>query len=177
MNSAITLLSISSLLGVGSACDSAAQRPTPTPFAIDEAAIAEAAVAFDDGDLIQISAAAVPSRHDSPSVRVWVSEDAEAAYRATDVGAVAGSAGSARFPVGAMIVKEQRDAAGALAAFTVMVKGPSGYAPATNDWHWQRVTPEGMTTHAGQVQFCIDCHTPRAGVDWVFGVPEQNQTP
>lgn len=177
MNNALALLSLSSLLGIASACDAAADGETPTPFAIDETAIAEAAVAFEAGDLIQISAVAFPSRHDSPNVRVWVSKNAEAAYRATDVSAAAGGTAQTRFPVGAMMVKEQRTGDGALAAFTVMVKGPSGYAPATNDWHWQRVTPDGMTTHVGQVQFCIDCHTPRAGVDWVFGIPEQNQTP
>lgn len=175
MNYLFATLSISFLLFATSACDAAADGPTP--FAIDEAAIAEATVAFDTGDFIQISAAAVPSRHDSPNVRVWVTKNAEAAYRATDVGAVSGDATNTRFPVGAMILKEQRQADGALAAFTVMVKGQSGYAPATNDWHWQRIAADGTTTHAGQVQFCIDCHTPRAGVDWVFGVPAQNQTP
>ncbi len=158
------------------ACDSSMEdtKVTPfVPFEIDAQALAEAAVNFDDGQLVQISAEAITSQHAASQVKVWISKGAEAPYRAIDP---AGTTAPA-FPEGTIIVKEQRKLDGSIDAFTLMAKGPAGYAPATNDWHWQRVAADGAITHQGQVDFCVDCHTPRAGADWVFGVPTTNQTP
>jgi hypothetical protein len=159
-------------ISVATACDND-EAAQVTPFAIDPAAIAVAATDFDNGDLIRISREPVVSQHSGDSVQVWVSKASESAYREVDPSVPT----AGELPVGTVIVKEQRKSDGTLDVLTVMVKGPPGYAPATRDWHWQRVTPDGTITHQGQVDFCINCHTPRAGADWVFGVPTSRQTP
>lgn len=157
----------------GGGCDSDSDKTPVEPQPIDSAALAAVAVGFATGDLVQVSKDYSPSQHSGSNVRVWVSLDALDAYRAIDPDANTAE----KFPEGAIILKEQLTRDGAVDAYTMMVKGRAGFAPASGDWHWQRIGADGAITHEGQIGFCISCHTPRAEAEWLFGVPAANQTP
>ncbi len=145
---------------------------TDVPRTVDAAVVAARALTFADGGFTRVTREAQLSRHMGADVHVWVSDDALAAYLAItpDTEVVA-----SRFPEGAMIVKEQLAEDGGVPSLTVMYKGPAGSGAASDDWFWERIEPTGDVSFSGEVDFCIGCHTPRANVDWVFGVVEDNR--
>ena len=73
------------------------------------------------------------------------------------------------------------EAATMVDGFTVMHKGPAGYAPAANDWWWARVNEDGSIAVScdggGETQLCVDCHAPASGTDLVLGVDPADHAP
>ncbi len=109
-----------------------------------------------------------PSSHAADMVEVWVDEASADAYLTVDP---ADDQASAVFPDGTLIVKRHIDAAGADDGFTTMVRDERRAGDAAGEqWWWARASRDGELLTAGPVQFCIECHAPRAGADFVFGV-------
>lgn len=136
-------------------------------FEIDEAALAAQGLAFDEGGFTKVNAERVPSQHGGTMVDFWVSDDIVEAYEAIDpeVDDVLPDIGP-----GAMVVKAQYTGDGEFDAITMMVKKTEGFDQGTEDWWWARVESDGTASFTGQVDFCINCHTPRAGSGWLFGL-------
>ena len=70
---------------------------------------------------------------------------------------------SAPFPVGAVVLKEEYDfgdltCAGPIKQWTVMRRLPTGSAPATLDWAWQRVDVKRQVFDVDAPR-CVGCHT------------------
>lgn len=66
------------------------------------------------------------------------------------------------FPVGSVIVKEERDYAddecsGPIESWTIMRKLPEGAAPETLDWEWQQLGPTRQD-QTEDVLRCASCH-------------------
>lgn len=76
-----------------------------------------------------------------------------------------------RYPVGAILVKDNHMPDGRLDAITVMVKMPEGYDPEHNDWFWAKYTPTGQVDLAGKVPMCAQCHAQVRAQDYVFSAP------
>ena len=86
------------------------------------------------------------SEHDSHLIRILASPSALGPYQNRDAG----------FPVGALLLKEERDfgdvnCTGPVLLWTSMTLQPDG------GWHWQSVSPERrvLTTNESR---CIGCH-------------------
>ena len=86
------------------------------------------------------------SEHDSHNIRILASPTALAPYQHRDAG----------FPIGATLLKEERDygdvnCSGPVLLWTSMTLQADG------GWHWQSVSPERrvLTTNEGR---CIGCH-------------------
>lgn len=80
-----------------------------------------------------------------------------------------------KIPVGTVIVREVLDEAGKISKLTLMAKGPSGYDARIGDWWWGEADPAGNPTKLGRLTECHGCHIPRAGDDYLFGVPREDQ--
>lgn len=78
---------------------------------------------------------------------------------------------------GTVIVRAVLDASGNVSKLTLMAKGPPGYDPSIGDWWWGVTDPTGTplvedgVTQVGRLTACHTCHLPRAGDDFLFGVP------
>lgn len=86
------------------------------------------------------------TEHDSHNIRIVASPSALAPYRDRDAG----------FPVGAVVLKEERDfgdvdCSGPVLLWTVMTMQADG------GWHWQSVSPERRVTGTNESR-CIGCH-------------------
>lgn len=91
--------------------------------------------------------------HGPVRIRVLASPDAVTAYTGR----------TAPFPVGAILLKEERDDAdtvctGPIVNFTVMQKLADGTDPQQLDWTWQEVDP-AMHVRATNPPQCSQCHT------------------
>lgn len=112
-------------------------------------------------------------------IDVWTSATAAAEYaRVSPEGVGSG----ASLPRGALVVREVRNAAGALTAVTAMFKGEEGYNPALGDWGFIDVKSPGSATAdggmaAGPMAECYGCHIPRRTDDYLFGVPGSARAP
>ena len=112
----------------------------------------------------------------NPDVNVWTNELATSPYRMLSSGA----APDPEFSVGAMIVKEMLDEAGAPAILTVMAKQSPGFDPGNRDWWYGRLEVDGTATSGkfvGKVSFCIACHAGAGSGGFVFGVASDNLAP
>ena len=85
-------------------------------------------------------------------------------------------------PVGTTIVREVLDANQQVAKLTMMIKGPAGYDPTLGDWWFAVADPEGNVLpdasgepQIGRLTACHGCHLPRAGDDFLFGVPAADE--
>ena len=170
----VTLLPLLMLLGCDGGGDegegSAGESETVGEAGIDEDAVVAQAV--DYANFEQISAPA-PSAHGlADTVVVWVPPAFAAEYRAVDPD---DADASAAFAPGTLFVKEHLDAEGTPAGMTIMYKGPEGYDPDNGDWWWAQADVDGTLNDAGAVGYCIACHSPREGADWVFGIPADEQ--
>jgi hypothetical protein len=106
------------------------------------------------------------AEHDSHNIRILASPSALAPYQNRDAG----------FPIGAIVLKEERDfgdldCTGPVLLWTVMTRSPDAGA---DGWHWQSVSPERRvlpTSEAG----CIACHAgcgrPPEGYEGTCAVP------
>lgn len=83
--------------------------------------------------------------------------------------------GATTISVGTIIVREVFDANGQVSKLTLMAKGPSGYDSRIGDWWWGEADPTGTPTKLGRLTECHGCHVPRAGDDYLFGVPRDAQ--
>jgi hypothetical protein len=76
-----------------------------------------------------------------------------------------------RFPVGAIIVKQNYAPDSTLAAVTTMYK-VAGYNAEAGDWFWVKHlangTVDGKGMAQGRVAMCIGCHQRRSDNDYVF---------
>jgi hypothetical protein len=95
------------------------------------------------------------SDHNLSRVRVYVDSTGAQSYLN----------GNYPLPVGTVSVKtmnsgDNEQCEGALEEYAVMVKGPSGTAPSTNDWIWQSVNPDRSVRLSGTIfeGECITCH-------------------
>ncbi|GAB5601704.1 hypothetical protein FJNA_02280 [Thermus sp. FJN-A] len=73
-----------------------------------------------------------------------------------------------RYPVGAVLVKDNHMPDGTLAAVTVMLKMSEGYYPEGGDWFWAKYLPNGTAEAAGKVAACAACHAQVRNQDYVF---------
>jgi hypothetical protein len=110
------------------------------------------------------------------TISVWVSRQAASSYARVDPDE---DGSDVVLPRGSMIVREVRDASGAVTKLTVMAKGPSGYNPDVGDWFWLVASADGVVIDDadggaamdGKMPQCHSCHLPRAHDDFLFGVP------
>jgi len=91
--------------------------------------------------------------HDLNNVTVLADPAAAAVYQARD----------RAFPVGSVVLKAEYDfgdtaCTGPITQWTVMVQLAPGSAPATIDWHWQKVTADRDVRTDNEPR-CIGCHT------------------
>jgi hypothetical protein len=106
------------------------------------------------------------------TVNMWVEAEYADLYRGIDPEL---ASSDTVFPEGAILLKEHLDAEGTPVGFTMMVKAAPGYDPGFADWWWARANLDGSLEENGQVGFCQSCHEPRAGTDFVWGVPLDNR--
>ncbi len=76
-----------------------------------------------------------------------------------------------RYPVNAVLVKDNHMPDGKLDAITAMVKMPEGYYPEGGDWFWVKYFPDGRVDVAGKVTMCAACHAQAKAQDFVFSTP------
>jgi ketosteroid isomerase-like protein len=86
-------------------------------------------------------------------------------------------ASDGRFPVGTLVVKETRDAAGNTIEVTAMVKRGNNFNPDHNDWEWFMLNADGtikmdagMTMRGANLMdgMCGACHTQVKSEDFIF---------
>jgi hypothetical protein len=78
--------------------------------------------------------------------------------------------GTAAFPPGAMLVKEQFDrATGAPAGALAMEKREPGYDVDASDWRWIAIGTRGELLREGKIDACAACHR-ESSHDFVFRV-------
>jgi cytochrome P460 len=70
-------------------------------------------------------------------------------------------------PDGALIVKDNLNAARQLDSITVMAK-IDGYDPENGNWYWAKYEPDGTVQVAGALSGCITCHEGVAANDYVI---------
>jgi hypothetical protein len=74
-------------------------------------------------------------------------------------------------PEGTVAIKEfDMMSTGSPDGYAVMVKKPSGYDSANNDWHYEMRMLDGTLMAdppAGKIQVCIDCHSAAAQTDYL----------
>ncbi len=129
---------------------------------VDEAAIAEQAVAFES--LEKINDEPLQSQHGLAStMNMWVDAAAAPAYASLGAGTA--------FDPDTIILKEQLNADGELDSIAVMYKGPAGYAPDAGDWWFGLVNPDGSVRLGGQPDACVSCHADASDQDWAWGLP------
>lgn len=94
------------------------------------------------------------SDHNLSRVRVYVDSTGAQSYLN----------GNYPLPVGTVSVKvltpgDNEQCEGEVLEWVVMLKGPAGTAPSTNDWIWQSVNPNRSVRLSGQLEGeCIACH-------------------
>jgi hypothetical protein len=97
----------------------------------------------------------------------------------SDLAATAFDQASAAYPVGAIIVKEKLsqsapaapqpgDAPPPIDGVGGMIKRPSGYDPAHDDWEYFYFE-DPAKIQSGKIESCIQCHAGAATKDYVFG--------
>lgn len=114
----------------------------------------------------RINAKPYPSTLGAFDINVYVRGDARE-YR----GIHPDTAGTSSIDVGTIIVREVLDANGRLSKLTLMAKGPRDYDPSLGDWWFAELGA------VGRLIDCHSCHIPRAGDDYLFGVPREAQRP
>lgn len=142
------------------------------PPAFDEAATIAAAIAYADGDFTRVNAAPMASQHATNAVDIWVRNQALEAYLAVDP---ANTDARPDFGPGTIIVKAHQRDDGSPDGLTVMAKADPGFDPDHDDWWWARIENNGNAPFSGVVNFCVNCHTPRADTNWVFGVAPEDR--
>jgi hypothetical protein len=73
----------------------------------------------------------------------------------------------ARFPPGAVIVKEKLGNEGTVAAIGGMIKRAPGFAPENGDWEYFYTDKKGGFS-VGRLQNCADCHAGAKARDYVY---------
>ncbi len=111
----------------------------------------------------------VSATHGGRYVQNYASPDGAEAYgRFEKVG---------RMPAGAILAKDSFVVQGGRARpgpLFLMEKLPAGTSPATGDWKYAMVTPDGrLVDEPRQVRFCADCHMSAADTDSLFFMPEK----
>lgn len=93
------------------------------------------------------------------------------------------SGSQATIPAGGIIVREVLDDTMTPVKLTVMAKGPAGYNPRLGDWYFAVTNLQGVplvkdgVPRSGRMVECYGCHVPRAGDDYLFGVPQTDREP
>ncbi len=92
-------------------------------------------------------------------------------------------AAGSRLPAGAVLAKDSftvtADGAVYAGALFVMEKRAAGASPATGDWRYAMIMPDGSYLgdstgdNAEGVAFCHDCHRMEPETDFLFGIPEK----
>jgi len=112
------------------------------------------------------------------SIDLYVSSNGFAPY-ATIVPEADGS--GAEVPEGTLIVREVKEASGAVKSLTLMYKGPRGYNPDLDDFWFGVTDPAGVPVQqdgkprVGKLTDCYSCHLARAQDGYLFGVSADNR--
>lgn len=86
-------------------------------------------------------------------------------------------ASDSRFPMGTLVVKDTRDAAGNTIEVTAMVKRGNNFNADHNDWEWFMLNPDGtikveagMTLRGAKLMdgMCGACHSQAKSADFIF---------
>lgn len=81
-------------------------------------------------------------------------------------------AGTAAFPLGTVLVKEQRGADGTVQMTLGMAKRGNGFNPGAGGWEWFILDASGAITTRGGAEvmmgMCNNCHGGAASRDYVF---------
>lgn len=151
-----------------------------TAAEVDEDAVLDDVMNFDQEKFTKANNAPLASQHGDMAmvVDIWVPPDVLATYKMIDPMDYQ----PITFPVGTTLIKRHwADAEATMpGGWTVMHKGPPGYAPDTGDWWWARVYEDGTTPVKGTApaaDFCISCHMPAAPSDWARGIDAADQVP
>ncbi len=73
-----------------------------------------------------------------------------------------------KYPVGALLVKENYDPTGEkLGAITVMLK-TENFNQEGGGWFWLKYKPDGTVEAEGTPKGCVSCHSAVKGQDWVY---------
>ena len=165
---------------LGPACSEGAGEGPPGFVAMDDQSLLSTALRYrDSAAFVQVNDTPYASALGGEAIiNLYISAHAFTAYAAidpetSDTGVI--------LPDGAIIVREVTDAAGNVTKLTLMAKGPAGYNPDLGDY-WFAVTEadgtpvvENGATRVGRLEDCYSCHIPRAGDDFLFGVPADNR--
>jgi hypothetical protein len=107
-------------------------------------------------------------------VNVWVTASELGVYSKIDPDK---PGTGAKLSPGGMVVREVLAADGSVVKLTLMAKGPPGYNSALGDYWFGVTRPDGTPLEengaklTGKLTQCFSCHLPRAGDDYLFGVP------
>jgi len=157
---------LSAMLLAASPWSNAAQVPTPASL-------------WQQIQALQAShALMIGSRAEQPGSRevdVYTTDLANAAANDA-IAAAAGVLKVKRYPNGALVVKENENAAKKLTGITAMLK-LSGYDKADRDWVMAAYKPDGRVVSYGKVQACIACHVMVTAQDLVFAPPPEQLLP
>lgn len=180
MNRATFLVSFGVLAFGSSACgdsEPAMSNAGQTTFGEDD--VIEAVSTFQDSGFTRVTNMPATTQHAaSPRVTVWVANEVLSAYLAIDPNDA--NATAEAFPVGTIIIKQGRDAAGEPdGQATVMAKFDAGFNPEAADWWWGRFDPTGALAESGVVGYCIACHEGNSlqKTDYLAGTPLDNRLP
>ncbi len=140
---------------------------------IDEDAVIDEVLGLEQGGFVTVNRSPLESVHAAERVDIWAPPSATDLYFQIDP---PNYSQPVTFPVGTTLIKRHFSDAGATAGdgFTVMHKGPAGYAPETGDWWWARLAEDGSIIVSGDgtgdTELCINCHNPASAADYVMGI-------
>lgn len=130
---------------------------------VDARAVAQLVAQYET--FVRLTQRPISSAHGlADTIHVWARSSDVESYEAASAG------DPVDFAEGALIVKEQFDADGALSSLTVMYKGPQGYAPEAGDWWWGFFGADLSLQNGGRIGACIDCHQRAEASDWIYGL-------
>ena len=104
-------------------------------------------------------------------ISIWVSNDGADDYRGIELD---GEGSGMEIPVGAVIIREVKDASGEVKKLTVIARANEGSHPLTGDLWFATATPDGLIEDMANTGFlagCGSCHVSRAADGFLFGVP------
>lgn len=174
---AVVVVGCSGIEAGGSAPDAAAPAPAPDARSMDAVDLQVLRDARRVGAFARVNRTPYVSSLGAFDINVYISQGVRD-YRkihpeTTGSGVVMAS--------GTLIVRDVLDAQGAVTKVTLMAKQAAGYDPTLGDWWFGVTDPAGTPLddasgpEVGRLTACHGCHLPRAGDDYLFGVPRADQ--
>lgn len=150
--------------------------PPPAETALDQELLAQI---MNYAQFAHISASPYTSSVGSFDISVYAQGDVKT-YRSIHPATTASS--SITVAEGTMIVRTVLDASGSVSELTAIAKAPAGYDPTIDDWWFAETDTQGFpivsggVPQYGRLDGCHTCHLPRAAEDYLFGVPQSDET-